>query len=102
MKIAVIGDCESPAYKELLQRIRILMPEEEVLDLSRHQKSSWTRMLENRFADIKNAHQVVISDDWDVHFDAKRDITHAQSLNKECFIDCKGQFLPFPEYAIRK
>lgn len=102
MKVAVIGDYESPAYKELLQRVRILMPDEEVLDLSRHQKTSWNRRLENRFADIKNALQVIISDDWDDHFDAKRDITHAQSLKKDCFIDRNGQFLPFPEYARRK
>ena len=54
MKVAVIGDYESPEYKELLQRVKILKPEEEVLDLSRHQKSSWNKMLESRFSDIKN------------------------------------------------
>ncbi len=101
MKIAVIGDYESPEYKELLQRVKILKPDEQVLDLSRHQKSSWSKMLESRFADIRNAQQVVISDDWESHFDAKRDITQAQSLNKECFIDQGGRFLPFPEYARR-
>lgn len=99
MKVAVIGDYESQEYKELLQRVRILKPEEEVLDLSRHQKSSWNKKLESRFSDIKNAHQIVISDDWHDHLEAKRDITHAQSLNKECFIDQNGQFLPFPEFA---
>jgi len=99
MKIAVIGDYQSPEYTELLQRVRIIKSDEEVLDLSRHQKSSWNKMKESRFADIKNAHQVVISDNWHDHLDAKRDITHAQSLNKECFIEHGGQFLPFPEYA---
>jgi hypothetical protein len=99
MKIAVIGDYQSPEYKELFQRVTILKPDEEVLDLSRHQKGSWNKLLENRFADIKNAHQIVISDNWHDHLEAKRDITHAQSLNKECFIEHGGQFLPFPEYA---
>ena len=99
MKVAVIGDYESPEYQVLLQRVRIIKADEEVLDLSRHQKSSWNKMKEYRFADIKNAHQIVISDDWHDHLEAKRDITLAQSLNKECFIEHIGQFLPFPEYA---
>ena len=99
MKIAVIGDYQSPEYQILLQRVRIIKSDEEVLDLSRHQKSSWNKMLEYRFADIKSAHQIVISDDWHDHLEAKRDITHAQCLNKECFIEHGGQFLPFPEYA---
>lgn len=102
MKVAVIGDYQSPEYKELLQRVKILKPEEEVLDLSRHQKSSWSKMLEARFADINSSYQVIISDDWDSHFDTKRDITHAQSLGKECFIDRGGQFLLFPQYAGKK
>jgi hypothetical protein len=99
MKIAVIGGYQSPQYKELLQRVAILKSDEEVMDLSRHQKGSWNKMLEARFEDIKNAHQVVIGDDWEDHFDAKRDITHAQSLDKQCFIEHGGQFLPFPQYA---
>jgi hypothetical protein len=99
MKIAVIGEYESPAYKDLLLRVKIIKPEEEVLDLSRHHNSCWSKMLESRFGDIRNAHLVVISVDWHNHFDAKRDITYAQSLNKECFIDFHGQFLPFPEFA---
>jgi hypothetical protein len=102
MRIAVIGDYQSPEYKELLKRIKILKPDEQVLDLSGHQKSSRTKMPEARLVDIKNAHQIVISGDWDNHPDAKSDITHAQSLGKECFIDRDGQFLPFPEYAGRK
>ena len=101
MKIAVIGDYGSEQYQLLLDRVRILKSDEEVLDLSRHRKGNWNKMLEARFEDIKNAHQVVISDDWEVHFDARRDITHAQSLNKQCFIEHGGQFLPFPQYARR-
>ena len=102
MRIAVIGDYQSPEYRELLRRIRILKSEEQVLDLSVHQKSSTTRMSEARLVDIKNAHQIVISGDWDNHPNAKSDIAHAQSLGKECFIDRDGQILPFPEYAGRK
>ncbi len=99
MKIAVIGDYESRAYKDLLQRVKIIKPEEDVIDLSRHQNGSWSKMMESRFGDIRSALLVVISDDWHNHLDAKRDITYAQSLNKECFINHHGQFLPFPEFA---
>ena len=101
MRIAVIGDYESQTYKALVQRVRIARPEEDVIDLSGHQTGSWKKMQNVRFTEIGSAHQVVISDVWHNHFDAKKDITHAQSLNKECFIDRDGQFLPFPEYAER-
>ena len=102
MNIAVIGDYESPAYKDMLLRVKILNPEEDVLDLSRHKTGGWKKMLEARFADIANAHRIAISHDWHTHLDAKHDITHAQSLNKECFIERDGQFLPFPEYSERR
>jgi len=99
MIIAVIGEYDSPNYQELLQRVKIAKPEEHVLDLSRHQSVNWKKMLDGRFADIGIAHQVVICSDWRIHFDAKRDITQAQLLNKEIFIDREGQFLQFPEHA---
>ena len=102
MKIAVIGDYESSTYKDIVQRVKILNPEEDVLDLSKHKTGGWKKMLESRFKDIGNAQQIAISHDWHNHLDAKRDITHAQSLNKECFIERDGQFRPFPEYAERK
>ena len=97
--IAVIGDYESPKYKTLLQDVKRLKPEEEVLDLSRH-KGSWSNQLDKRFTDISNADCVVISADWHKHFDAKRDITHAQSKHKDCFVEREGQFLPFPEHSV--
>ena len=102
MIIAVIGDYESPTYKDMVQRVQILNPEEEVFDLSRHKTGGWKKMLESRFTDIRSAHRIAISYDWHNHLDAKRDITHAQLLNKECFIEREGQFRPFPEYAERK
>ena len=102
MNIAVIGDYESPTYIDMVQRVKILNPEEVVSDLSRHKTGGWKKMLESRFTDIVNSHRIVISHDWNDHLDAKRDITHAQLLNKECFIERDGQFRPFPEYAERK
>ena len=101
MKIAVIGDYESQEYKQLLERVKILKCEEDVIDLSRHLRLVWHKKNEARFADIKNAHQIVICGDWDNYIDAKRDITYAQTLNKECFVEYGGQFLPFPQYARR-
>lgn len=101
MIIAVIGDYESPEYKDLVQRVKISQPEEHVLDLGRHKSFNWKKLLDARFADIETAHQVIICSDWRNHFDAKRDITQAQLLNKEIFIDRDGQFLQFPENANR-
>ena len=99
MVIVVIGDYESPKYQELLQLVKIYKPEEEVIDLSRHQNLNPSIMRVSRFADIETAHQVVISNDWDNNIDTKRDITQAQFLHKETFIYRDGQFLPFPEFA---
>lgn len=95
MNIAVIGDYGSPEYRDLLIKVAIMQPEEKIFDLSVHNKGTWKEMLQARLVDIGNAHMVIICDDWHSHFDAKRDITHAQSLRKELFIECDGKFIPF-------
>jgi len=101
MNVAVIGDYESPEYRDLLMKVKIMQPEEQIFDLSRHKTGDWSKLLNARFADIGNAHRVIISSDWRNHFDAKRDITHAQSLHKECFIECDGKFLPLEQCMSR-
>ncbi len=99
MKIAVIGDYASPGYKDLLLKVKIAFPEEEVMDLSRHDQTVWAKQLNARFTDISAASLVIIGKDWTRSFDAKRDITHAQSLHKDCLIEREEAFRPFPEYA---
>lgn len=103
MLIAVIGDYLSPEYQVLLEKVKSVKQDEAILDLSRHQKGSWNNMLKARFADIASAHEVIIGTDWHNDIDAKRDITHAQSLHKDCFVYLRseGVFRPFPEYAER-
>ena len=101
MVISVIGDYDSPEYKELLQKVKMAKPEEKVMDLSRHQSLSWDRMRKSRFEDITNSHLVVIGSDFRNSVEARRDITHAQNISKDCKIYRDGQFLPFPEYADR-
>jgi hypothetical protein len=101
MIIVVIGNYVSPEYHDLLMKVKIMQPEEQVMDLSRHKNSDWSKQLQARFTDIGNAHMVIISSDWRLHFDAKRDITHAQSLHKECFVECDGRFLPLDQCISR-
>jgi hypothetical protein len=101
MNIAVIGDYKSPKYLDLLMKVKIMQPDEQVFDLSRHKDGDWSKLLSERFSDISNAHRVFISSDWCNHFDAKRDITYAQSLHKECFIECDGKFLPLEQFMSR-
>ena len=60
MKVAVIGDYESTEYKELLKFVTLNMPEEKIIDLSRHQSKKWERLIEKRLQDITDAHQVVV------------------------------------------
>ena len=99
MRISVIGDYSLPEYKELLQIVKMAKPEEKVIDLSRHQSLSWDKMRKSRFEDITGSHLVVIGADFRNSVEARRDITHAQNLSKECKIYREGQFLPFPQYA---
>lgn len=99
MNIAVIGDYQSPQYNNLLQKIRMARPEEQILDLSSHQTGSWKKMCNARFEDIFRSHQVIIGNGWRTNIDARRDITYAQELKKECLIEIDGTFRPFPEYA---
>jgi len=101
MRIAVIGDYESPGYKDLLQLVKIIFPEEDVIDLSRHQSGEWKKRSIARYLDIESAHRVMIGNDWSDHFDTKSDITNAQKLSKEIFIEFNGRFLPFPQNAVR-
>jgi hypothetical protein len=101
MRIAVIGDYESPEYQDLLMRVQIVFPGETVLDLSRHGSVFWKKSKDERLKDIELAQIIIICADWDRLTDAKIDITRAQSLRKECFIDITGKFLPFPEFAKR-
>ena len=100
MKLAVIGDYESPSYLELLERVKIIFQGETVLDLSAF-PGSWKQKSDARIDTIGRSHMVIISQDWSVLTDAKKDITCAQALKIECYVDVDGKFLPFPEYAKR-
>ncbi len=99
MNIAVIGDYQSPQYKNQLQRLEMALPEEHILDLSSHRTGSWKKMCDARFEDIFRSHKVIIGNGWRTNIDARRDITYAQSLKKECLIEIEGVYRPFPEYA---
>jgi hypothetical protein len=99
MNIAVIGDYCAEQYQDLIQRVQMAQPEDQVLDLSKHNRGSWKTMCNQRFEDIFRAHRVVIGYGWRTNIDARRDITYAQALGRDCFIDIDGQFLPFPQYA---
>lgn len=100
MRIAVIGDYESSNYQDLLQRVKIIFPGESVLDLSRF-TGDWKKRADARLEAISSSYEVIICADWIYLTDVKIDITRAQSLKKECYIDVDGKFLPFPEYAKR-
>jgi hypothetical protein len=99
IKIAVIGDYESPFYHDFVARIKMVKPEEDVLDLSKHKSGSWKKILDARFEDIFSSHLVVIAANFRTSLNARRDITYAQQIGRECLIENDGRLLPFPEYA---
>jgi hypothetical protein len=101
MIIAVIGDYESPKYKDLLLKIKVLQPEETIIDLSRHRNGDWGKLKHARFTDISNADTVVAGSDWQDHFESRHDIHHAQSLHKDLLIECDGKFFPLSQSVTR-
>lgn len=98
MRIAVIGDYESSQYADMLQRVKIIFPGENVLNLSCF-TGDWKKKADARLEAIFSSHLVIICADWDRFTDAKIDITRAQKFNKECLINIDGRFLSFPEYG---
>ncbi|MEI7503357.1 MAG: hypothetical protein WCJ61_08725, partial [Paludibacter sp.] len=77
MNIAVIGDYESSNYQEFLKKIKIVKPEETILDLSRHPGHNWGKKLQARFEDISASHLVIIHPDYENNIDPRRDVTYA-------------------------
>jgi len=99
MKVAVIGDYESTEYKELLKFVTLNMPEEKIIDLSRHQSKKWERLIEKRLQDITDAHQVVVCEQWreDRLIDVKVDLGNALELNKDILQKKGEKLIPFNE-----
>jgi hypothetical protein len=95
MNVAVIGDYESQEYGILLEKVRISFPEERVIDLSRHKSNNWKKRDDDRIADIKDAHLVIICREWYDHIDVRHDISEAQKLKKEIAMEYNGGFIPF-------
>lgn len=101
MKIAVIGDYTSPGYKVLFGKAKLWFMDDETLDLSRHDGNNWKLNDEKRIADIKEAHLIIVCNDWKERVDVLHDLTAAMSLNKEIMMDCKEGFISF-EYLSRR
>lgn len=99
MKIAVIGDYESPQYRDTLLKVAVIQPDETILDLSRHTKGIWSAKSKSRFTDIEDSSIVVVVPGWDRSIDAKTDITYAQKLHKNCMSEVDGKFIPFGPYS---
>jgi hypothetical protein len=95
MRIAVVGDYTSPKYQDLLLRVKIAFPEEEVLDLSRHEQRNDETRKKARFSDIEEAHHIIISNDWQWSIDARNDITKAHQFHKDLFVEMDGAFRPY-------
>jgi hypothetical protein len=100
MRIAVIGgNYNSQSYKELLEIVRLAMPEEIIIDMSRHQSGNWKTDFDLRCLDIDSAHRIIVPNDWRDHIDAKADITHAQKVRKDLYIYLDGKFYPWEAYC---
>ena len=99
MNIALIGDYASPNYQEFLKKIKMVKPEEIILDLSRHPGYNWGKKLKARFEDISASHMVIIHPDYRDSIDSRRDVTYAMDKKRECMIYVDGVFRPFAEYA---
>ncbi len=99
MHIAVIGDYESPQYKNFLKKVKLAKPEDTIIDLSRHPGYNWGKKLKARFDDISESHLVIIHPDYENSLDSRRDVTYAMDRKRDCMIYLDGVFRPFTEYA---
>lgn len=96
MKIAVIGDYNSPQYKTLLQIVKMHFPGDNVLDLSVHQNADYKKREKARQVEIKDSHLFVFDSKWDESVEIRQDITFAQQSGKDSYLYSAGQFLSFP------
>jgi len=96
MKIAVIGDYNSPQYKTLLQIVKMHFPGDNVLDLSVYQNADYKKREKARQAQIKDSHLFVFDSKWDESVEIRQDITFAQQSGKDGYLYSAGQFLSFP------
>ena len=99
MNIAVIGDYNSPEYQDFLQKVKLVKPEETILDLSRHPGYNWGKKVQGRFEDISSSHLVIIHPNFSNNRDSKRDVTYAGERKRERMIYVDGAFRPYPEFA---
>ena len=99
MNIAVIGDYESPFYPEFLKKIRLVKPEDTILDLTRHQGNNWGKKLAARWEDISSSYLVIVHPDYEKSLDSRRDLTYAMDRKRECLIYVDGVFRPFAEHV---
>ena len=101
MKVAVIGEYESPGYPSQLDTVRLMFPEETILDLGRHKAKTWDKLLAKKFQDIEDAHVVVnvcanFMDDNKV--DVKIDLGEAQRKSRDMKqLTPDGRIVPFTE-----
>lgn len=101
MRIAVIGDYESPDYKDLLLKVKVIMPDEYILDLSRH-KGTYMEMRDARWADIDSAHHVAVCEHWmEKKSDVRRDIDKAKNSDKSMLFFQDGKLTTNHDFAYR-
>ena len=96
MKIAVIGDYNSPQYKILLQIVKMHFPGDNVLDLSVYQNADYKKREKARQVEIQGSHLFVFDSKWDDSVEIRQDITFAQQSGKDGYLYSAGQFLSFP------
>jgi len=101
MKISVIANYESVSFRVLLERVRCFFPEEDVLDLSRHQGNDWKKIDQNRIIDISGSSLVIVCQDWKNHIDVVHDLTEAQKRGKDILIEVDGGFVPLTHQTAR-
>jgi hypothetical protein len=96
MKIAVIGDYNSPQYQTLHQIVKMHFPNDSVIDLSVYQNADFKKREKARQLEIKACHLFIFDSKWDESVEIRQDITFAQQSGKDGFLYRGGQFQSFP------
>ena len=94
MNIAVIGDYESPQYKDLLRIVGMHFPEDRILDLSKHNTGDYKTRELARQKVIKSAFMFVYDYKWEDSTEIRQDITYSQQAGLDGYLYRNGQFIP--------
>lgn len=101
MKVAIVGEYGTPEYERNLAIVKLLMPEEQLVDIGKLSAKNWHKHIEKRTEAMDGCVMVInICENWkeEKHHDLQIDLSIADSqLHKDMKQLRDGRLVPFAE-----